>query len=165
VTPFEAESVAIARDQFWASVGGDFIAAGALFAAIIGGFLAYKNIQIIIEQLRLSRWSTLLLFEQDMANRREAFHKLSADIAAKPDISEISGELLRARFGDAKENYFNSLERLASSILNGHFPDAEMKQDYQEVFTTVVREFPEDFETGTRYRKVVKLFNRWQDES
>jgi hypothetical protein len=162
MTPFEAQSVAVARDQFWVFVGGDFIAAGALLAAVVGGFLAYKNIQIIIEQLRLSRWSTLLVFEQDMANRREAFHKIDADMRAQPQISQ---EVLRARFNDAKESYFNSLERLASSILNGHFPDAEMKQDYHEVITSVVRAFPDDFATGTRYRKVIKLFNRWQDQT
>jgi hypothetical protein len=39
-----------------------------------------------------------------------------------------------------------------------------MKQDYQEFITGVVRAFPADFDTGTRYRKVVKLYNLWQDQ-
>ena len=36
--------------------------------------------------------------------------------------------LLKAMFEEAKESYFNSLDRLASSILIGHFPDEEMRQ-------------------------------------
>jgi hypothetical protein len=39
-----------------------------------------------------------------------------------------------------------------------------MKQDYHEAITEVVRAFPDDFDTGTRYRKIVKLYNRWQDQ-
>jgi hypothetical protein len=51
----------------------------------------------------------------------------------------------------------NSLDRLASSILKGHFPDPEMKLDYHEYIVEVDRAFPENFDTGTHYRKVVKL--------
>lgn len=81
---------------------------------------------------------------------------------AHPDTP---AEEFQARFNSAKENYFNSLDRLASSILNGQFPDSEMKHDYHEAITIVVRTFKDDFATGTHYRKVVKLYNRWQDHA
>jgi hypothetical protein len=162
VTEFERQTIEVAQWQFWATVGADVIATLALVAAVVGGVLAYKNIRLIVDQLELSRWSTLLVFEQDMAARRAAFHVIDVDMKAHPEKPK---EEFLDRFNDAKENYFNSLDRLASSILRGHFPADEMKQDYREVITDVVRAFPDDFPTGTRYRKVVKLFNLWEDQT
>jgi hypothetical protein len=161
MTPFEIQSLDVARQQLWAFVGADFIAFLALIAAVVGGVLTYKNIRIIAQQLELSRWNTLLLFEQDMAARRTKFHDIDAELESN---SGVSAEILQKKFDEAKENYFNSLDRLASSILNAHFPDSEMKQDYHEALTEVIRAFPADFATGTHYRKVVKLYNRWQDQ-
>ena len=161
MTEFERQTVEIAQWQFWATVGADAIAALALVAAVVGGVLAYKNIKVIVNQLELSRWSTLLVFEQDMAARGAAFQVIAAESKTHPGKAP---ELFQERFNAAKENYFNAIDRLASSILIGHFPPDAMKQDYQEFITGMVRPFPSDFDTGTRYRKVVKLYNRWQDQ-
>jgi hypothetical protein len=160
MSAFEAQSIAVAKQQLWAFVAADFIAFLALIAAIVGGVLTYKSIRVVAQQLELSRWNTLLTFEQDMANRRTRFHDIDAELKS----DSANAETIQKRFDEAKESYFNSLDRLASSILNSHFPDHEMKQDYQETITTVIRVFPEDFATGTHYRKVVKLYNRWQDQ-
>jgi hypothetical protein len=161
MTEFEAQTVAVAKYQLWASIAGDVIAALALGAVVWGGVLAYRNIRVIIEQLEISRWNTLLSFEQDMASRRSRFADIGFQMMnPNPDASP---ELLQAMYDEAKESYFNSLDRLASSILNGQFPDAEMKQDYRDVLAVVVRQFPDDFATGTHYRKLVKLYNKWHD--
>ncbi|MEJ1960957.1 MAG: hypothetical protein WDO56_05175 [Gammaproteobacteria bacterium] len=160
MSQFEMESIAVLKQQLWAFVAADSIALLALFAALVGGYLTYKSVRVIAQQLELSRWNTLLLFEQDMAGRRLRFHDISAELEASAGAST---ESIQKRFDEARENYFNSLDRLASSILNAHFPDSEMKQDYHEALTEVIRAFPDDFGTGTRYRKIVKLYNRWQD--
>lgn len=152
MSEYEIQSLEVARHTLWAYWSADAIAAVALVAAIIGGFIAYRNMKIII-------LNSLLSLEQDMANRRTKF----ADIAAQMKDNNVPIETLQSSFDEAKENYFNSLDRLASSILNGHFPDLEMKQDYKDVITDVVRTFHNDFQTGTRFRKIVKLYERWQD--
>ena len=151
MTPYESQSLAAARDSVHAYWTGDAIAGVALFVAIVGGVIAYRNIKAVI-------WNSLLSFEQDMASRREKFAEIAVRMSAGENV-----ELLQVMFEESKESYFNSLDRLASSILNGHFSDREMRQDYREVISNVVRQYPTDFATGTRYRKVVKLFNRWQD--
>jgi hypothetical protein len=162
LTGYEEQSIAIAKYQLWCYIGADVIAFLGVVAAIVGGVLAYRNIKVIAQQLEIARWNTLLSFEQDMATRRTKFHDISAHMQANPDAS---AQELQSRFDEAKESYFNSLDRLASSILNGHFPDSEMRQDYHEAITGVVRAFPADFATGTHFRKVVKLYNRWQDRA
>lgn len=159
MTEYETQTLAVAKQQLLASYIGDGIAFLALIAAVVGGVVAYKSVKAVVAQLEISRWNTLLSFEQDMAARRTKFADIAAQMQANPSAPPA---MLQAMFNEAKESYFNSLDRLASSILNNHFPDAEMKQDYLEVLTTVVRGFPSDFATGTRYRKVVKLYDRWQ---
>ncbi len=155
------QTLTLAQSQLSAYWVADIIAFLALIAAIVGGALAFKNVKVIAEQLEIARWNTLLSFEQDMATRRTKFHDLALDM----QLSETAQpKFLQERYDEARESYFNSLDRLASSILRGHFPDAEMKQDYHEAITEVVRAFPDDFDTGTRYRKIVKLYNRWQDQ-
>jgi hypothetical protein len=158
MTDFEAQSLAIARHALSVAWWADVIAACALVAAVLGGIFAYRTLQVIIAQLDSARWNSLLSFEQDMASRRTKFHEIAAQMQ-----TDAPTELLKAMHLEAKESYFNALDRLASSILNGQFPDREMKQDYHEALTEVVRAFAEDFSTGTRYRKVVKLYHRWQD--
>ena len=155
MTEYELQTLTVAKSQLLAYWGADIIAALALIAAVFGARIALRS-------LRGSQLNTLLLFEQDMANRRTRFHDIGADMDANPGAP---AQALQARFNEAKESYFNSLERLASSILSGAFSDAEMKHDYHEVITEVVRAFPGDFATGTRYRKIVKLHNRWQDQT
>jgi hypothetical protein len=158
MTDFETQSLAIARAALSVAWWADVVAACALVAVILGGIVAFRTLKVIIAQLDSARWNSLLSFEQDMASRRTKFHEIAAQMQ-----TDAPTYLLRAVHLEAKESYFNSLDRLASSILNGQFPDREMKQDYHEAITAVVRAFPEDFTTGTHYRKVVKLYNRWQD--
>jgi hypothetical protein len=145
----------ISRHTLWVYACADIIALVALVAAVIGGFIAARN-------LRSVRWNALLSFEQDMSHRRANFQEIARRIDGS-QAGSADTELLRATFNEAKENYFNSLDRLASSILSGHFPDKEMKQDYMEVFTLVIRAYQDDFGAGTHYRKAVKLYNKWQE--
>ena len=148
------QALAIAKWQFWVYLAADIIAGLAIIAAVVGATIAFKS-------LRASQWNTLLLFEQDMETRRARFQAIGAEL---DDCNGTHSTMLALRFDEAKESYFNSLDRLASSIIKDHFPDPEMKLDYREVFVEVVRGFPKDFDTGTRYRKVIKLYNNWQDQ-
>lgn len=156
MTDYEAQTLALAKTTLSLYWVADCVAVFALIAALYGGFLGYRTLSSVVEQLKIARWNALLSFEQDMANRRSRF----ADVGAQLTTS-ASSTILQATYNEARESYFNSLDRLASSILNGHFPDAEMKQDYQEVFTSVIRTYPSDFATGTRYRKVVAIYEKW----
>jgi hypothetical protein len=139
--------------QFWSYVAADFIALLALGAAILGGAYAHKNIKVL-------RLSALLSVEQDLTRRRGSFQNIAISLAA----TDTSSDLQRAQFEEAKESYFNGLDRLAWAVLAGYFPDANMKQDYHEQLTAVIRGYPNDFNAGTHFRNIVKLHNRWDDQ-
>ncbi len=152
MTPYEAQSLAIAKWQIFSYVAADAIALLALVAAIISGIFAYRNIRIM-------RGNMLLFLEQDMAARRKAFH----DIGAALERPGASVDSLRERFNEAKESYLNAFERLAALVLGCYFPEDEMRRDYHEALRQIIKEFPTDFAAGTPYRKMLKLHERWQD--
>lgn len=151
MSEFETQSLEVARGALaasWTTVG---IAIAALFASVVAGVVIYK-------QLTSQRWMSLLSFEQDMqARRREVIdlaHQLSGP-ASTPMLKQI--------YDAGLEGYLNSVDRLASSILNGQFPAKEMKQDYREAIARVIRDYPDKYLAGTSYRKTVKLHDMWQD--
>jgi HD-like signal output (HDOD) protein len=119
-------------------------------AAVVGGLFAHKNIKVL-------SLSALLSIEQDLARRRSRFQDLALSAADSPT------ELQNAQFEEAKESYFNGLDRLAWAVLADYFPDTNMKQDYHEQLTAVIRAYPSDFNVGTHFRNIVKLHKRWDD--
>ena len=160
MTEFETKSLAIATDslavakgQLYSYVAADVIAVLALIAAVIGGWLAYRNVKIM-------RGNMQLFLEQDMAARRKLFHDVAGEMN-KPGAEKEGLTLLR--YEEAKESYLNALERLASFVLGGYFPEDDMRRDYHEAIRGVIRELNDDFRTGTHYRNIVKLHDRWQD--
>ncbi len=93
-----------------------------------------------------------------MASRGEKFHELYKKMKASPTLAPDE------ECNAAKESYFNSRDRFAASlVLNGQFPQSELKQDYQEPIRDTIRAFRADFAVGTRYRKIVKLHDKWED--
>ncbi len=156
MSPYEAQSIEVAKSALTASIVADVIAGIALLAVIAGGIVAYLTLKAILTQLRAAQWSTLLSLEEDMTSRMEKF----IDIAKKMNSPSPPGKEV---FETAKQIYFNSIDRLASLVLNGQFPQNELKQDYQDLIKDTIRAYPEDFKTGTRYRKIVKLYDKWED--
>jgi hypothetical protein len=147
MSPYEAQSLAV-------SIVADVIAGIAVLAVIAGGVVAYMTLRAILAQLKAGQWSTLLSLEQDMASRGDKFRELATQL----DDPHVKG-----KYYAAKESYFNSIDRLASLILNGQFPQHELKQDYHDMIKETIRAFPDDFTIGTRYRKIVKLHDKWED--
>jgi hypothetical protein len=158
MTDYEVQALEVARGTLFVYQLGAGIAVGALLASIIGGVVAFFTLRTIVRQLENAKWNALLAFEQDMSLRRDRFHS----IAREAEMETISPSI-GARFDEAKESYLNAVERLASSILNGQFPEKEMKQSYREYIVSTIREFPDSFRPGTPLRKTLALNERWQD--
>jgi hypothetical protein len=156
MSPYETQSIEIARSALTTSIAADVLAGLALVVAVVGGIFAYLTLRTILTQLKAAQWSTLLSLEEDMADRMRRFLDLAKQMTT-------SSPPQQQEYDTAKEIYFNSIDRFASLVLNGQFPQNELKQDYQDVIKETIRAYPADFGTGTRYRKIVKLHNKWED--
>jgi hypothetical protein len=141
----------VAWATYYTYLAAAIIAFLALCAATYAGYLLYN-------QLKIARWTALLALEQDMAARRRHLTD-TARAVSLPNPPDNIEQIYRAE----KESYLNSVDRLASSILNGNFPELEMKQDYRDLIGQTVREFPDEFQAATRYRKTLTLYEKWQD--
>ena len=158
MTPYEAQSLEVAKSALTTSIWADVIAGFALSTIIVGGIIGYLTLKAILGQLKTAQWSTLLSLEEEMANREIRFKELADQVNNNtlpvPSIQQ---------FNAARESYFNAIDRFASLVLNGQFPEKELKQDYQDLIKETIRKFPDDFNTGTHFRKVVRLYNKWED--
>lgn len=164
MTEYETQSLQIATDTYHVYLAADFIAAGALLAAMWGGWTALKTLKAIYQQLENSnqqlenaKWNALFSFEKDMAERRQRF----ADI--KKQVIPESAEKHQASIEEAKESYLNAVERLASSILKGQFPELEMKTSYREFIASTIRTYEDKFRAGTHYPRILELNEKWRD--
>lgn len=151
MSQYETLNLAIAQKQYCITVIYTLITAMGVLVAGGAGYFVFG-------QLRSARWMTLLTLEQDMAGRRDKFLDIQRRLRSGDNSQNLADE-----FKVQKESYLNSVERLASSVLNGNFPQKEIKQDYRDYIAGVVKAFPEDFQAATSYRKTLKLYNRWQD--
>jgi hypothetical protein len=148
MTPYEQGSLWIAAIQ-------DGITFFALVAAVVGGFIGYRSI-------KAAQWSTLLTLEHEMVSRQNKYDELDRHMKSlSPNDPDL--KLLPFQLAAAKESYFNALDRLASMVLNGQFSQEELKQDYRDVIKETIRKYSTDFGPGTPYRKVMKLYDKWED--
>src|SRR6266702_3852260 len=100
MTPYEAQSIEVARSALAVSIWADIIAGIAVVAAVVGGIFAYLTLKAILAQLKAAQWSTLLSLEQDMASRRDKFRELVDQMSSQP------AALIKEKFDEAKESYF-----------------------------------------------------------
>jgi len=157
VSDYEAQSLQIATDTYHVYFWGDVIAVGTLAAAIVGGFFVFFTLRKIAQQLESAKWNALLLFEQDMNTRRQRLVDITQKVIPE---SKEKHELINE---EAKENYLNAVERLASSILNGQFPESEMKTSYRECIADTIGGYKDQFGAGTHYPRILKLYEKWRD--
>jgi len=156
MTDYETQSLQIATDTYHVYWWADVIAVGALVAAIVGGFFAFLTLSKIAQQLESAKWNALLSFEQDMNARRQRFSDITQKVIFSPEEYQTSYE-------EAKESYLNAIERLASCILKGQFPEAEMKTSYRGYIASTIKEFEDRFRAGTDYPRILELHQKWRD--
>jgi len=156
MTEYETQSLQIASDTYHIYFWGEVIAAVALIVAIVGGRFAFSTLQKITQQLESAKWNALLSFEQDMNARRQRL----SDIAHKAKSEPLEHSAI---LEEATESYLNAVERLASSILKGQFPEPEMKTSYRDFIASTIREYENKFRAGTDYPRILELHQKWRD--
>lgn len=64
----------------------------------------------------------------------------------------------------AKENYFNVLDRLCYCILKNYIKDRDWKSEYNDLIKDTVCSNESYFGTGTYYKSIKKLYEKWNEE-
>jgi len=132
---------------------------GAIIASI-ALFIAWKQLSNVVKNNSIK---IILDIEKELHDRKSKIDDLSSKIRQNE-----SNNALIAIFHDdllaAKESYFNALDRLCYCILQGYLKDREWKNEYSSLLTDTVRSNRKEFQTGTYYINIVKIYKKWVEE-
>ncbi|NFI55069.1 hypothetical protein FDA48_01520 [Clostridium botulinum] len=67
-------------------------------------------------------------------------------------------------FEEALEDYLNIFDRLAYFILNKNLREEDFRLEYRDMLFETITEENKRFQTGTKYRNMVKLYEKWKDK-
>lgn len=85
----------------------------------------------------------------------------------KDEISEHEKENIKIMDGfyeEALEDYLNVFDRLAYFILNKNLREEDFRIEYRDMLFETIEEEKERFQTGTKYRNMVKLYEKWKEK-
>ncbi|MCE2503345.1 MAG: hypothetical protein J4G05_04705 [Chlorobi bacterium] len=63
-----------------------------------------------------------------------------------------------------KSRYLNALDQLAGCLLRNKRIEKQYKQDYEHVITTAVKKYLMDTGSEARYRNLMKLYQKWNED-
>lgn len=59
--------------------------------------------------------------------------------------------------------YLNSLDRLCYCLEKDLLSENELRSEYRDVINRAIKDFKDDFNTGTPYRNIKKVYEKWAD--
>ncbi len=123
------------------------------------------QIEQAVKSNSINQLNALLAIEQQIADRRLELSKAGiavTELKGSNDTNKLDSVSLR--FNEAKEMYLNGLDRLCFCVIKNLLHDDEMRLEYMDIIKSAVTDFPEDFNTGTPYRNIKKVYEKWADK-
>lgn len=97
--------------------------------------------------------------------RTRNHEKLASIEAEKPSEKEKKSiEIMNGFFEEALEDYLNIFDRLAYFILNKNLREEDFRIEYRDMLFETIKEENERFQIGTKYRNMVKLYEKWKEK-
>lgn len=125
-----------------------------------------NQVETAVEANSISRLQALLSIEDGIAERRLKLSETGIEVAElgkqKP-IDKDKLQIANLRFNEAKQMYLNGLDRLCFCLSKGLLKEDELRSEYREVISSAVKDFSDDFNTGTPYRNIKKVYEKWVD--
>jgi hypothetical protein len=124
-------------------------------------FVAVFQLRNIV---RTNEIKMVLDIESELHSRKTKIDETSSKIRVAGDqnnhsLVEIYDDDLEA----FKESYFNALDRFCYCILKDYLKDRDWKKEYGDLIRTTVRENEGHFGTGTYYKNLKKIYEKWNN--
>lgn len=148
--------------------------------------IAYFQFKALVKDNGLK---TVLYIEAELSQRRSKMSELSTKLCELPvsneyELSQIPNDVLNMKFREtvvskqqklseiyeselksAIESYLNAIDRLCYCFLNGYVLEkGRDKSEYHDLLKSTVRTHESKFKSGTKYRNIIELLNKWNDE-
>lgn len=118
-----------------------------------------------VQSNSLNQLNALLTLEQQIADRRLCLSESGIELSTLKDSQDKNKiDAAKLKFNEAKQMYLNGLDRLCFCVIKKLLDDDEMRLEYRDIIRRAVTDFQEDFHTGTSYRNIKKVYERWADK-
>ena len=130
----------------------------ALFTMLIF-FVAVVQLRNLV---RTNTIKMVLDIESELHSRKTNIDETSSKIrVAGEDQKSALVEIFADDLEVFKESYFNALDRFCYCILKGYLKDRDWNKEYGDLIRTTIRENEEHFGTGTYYKNLKKIYEKW----
>lgn len=144
------------------------------FAGLIGLSIAFFQLHGLGKSVKHSNLMAVFNIEFELNRRKERLAEIRQRILDKihgrqdKDISEEEKNLLKALDGyrkEAFEDYLNAFDRLSYFILKGKLNEEDFRLEFRDMlFDTIEMDEEDMFKTGTRYRNMMKIYEKWKEK-
>ena len=125
-----------------------------------------SQVKTAVEANTISRLNALLSIEDAIAERRLKLSEAGiavAELGKQNPMDKDKLQIANLRFDEAKQMYLNRLDRLCFCFHKGLLNEDELRSEYREVISLAVKDFADEFNTGTPYRNIKKVYEKWAD--
>lgn len=113
---------------------------------------------------RYNAFNALLDIEFQLNSRKLELDTLLKDEEkAYLNGNEDLAKILKKYSESGKENFYNTLDRLAFGILNNYLSESELEKEYRNYILETIKTSPENFNEGSPFRNIKKLNDKWQN--
>ena len=152
-----------------------FIGSGlAGIAAVVGLSATVYQLRGLKKSVINSNLMAIFEIEFELNRRKERLAEIrqkNIEIIAGRTSTEISSrekdmlEALDSFRKEAFEDYLNIFDRLSYFILQKHLNEEDFRLEFRDMlFDTIENDEEKHFERGSRYRNMIKLYERWKDK-
>lgn len=156
----------------WSYVGA--IVAG--LAAIGAVLIAWFQLSNLNKSLNASNLMTIFEIEFELNRRKERLSEIRKEneqlllkykASGQPPTAD-ERQIIKSLDGhrkEAYENYLNVFDRLCYFVLQKKLNEDDFRLEYRDMlFKTIQDDTEKTFDTGTKFRNMVKLYNHWKDK-
>ena len=154
----------------------DFSHIGAIAAGLgtlLTAGIAYKQLSNLNKSLNANNLMTIFEIEFELNRRKERLSEIRKENSVT--LEKFKGKstseddkriikLLDNHRKEAYENYLNVFDRLCYFVLKGKLDEDDFRLEYRDMlFQTIKSDKEGTFNTGTSYRNMEKLYNKWKE--
>lgn len=132
-------------------------------AAVVGVAFGLIQLSNIRTELRNGSLDSILEIESQMNERKSKVDEITNKIMVEGSTWTVD---LKSAYSlwlnQAKENWYNAIDRFAFCVIRNYVEENEWKVEYRNYIHDVIIADPTKFQTGSPYRNMIDLDNKWQ---
>lgn len=145
----------------WLAIGISLLSLGL---HLWRGTIAKKSSNSSSVSMHLSIRQDLRSTEKDMVEEKLKFEQAENNCVSDPSNTEFKDalEIRRKMLDFTVEAHCNVIDVICTSVMKKNLDENEVRKEYGEAITNVVKLWPSKYGAGTSYTSTVDLVHKWK---